>query len=138
MGIKVFVYGTLLSGFGNYNYYLKDKAKLIDKNASVEKFKIFDLGYFPACIFTDNPEDVVHGEVYSVCKETLRDLDRLEGYPRYYDRMNVNNLLMMEYPITMREPIWIYIQKIEQLRESAEHIESGNWREFCKEKRGDQ
>jgi len=138
MGIKVFVYGTLLSGFGNHDHYLKDKAKLISQDVMVEKFRMFNLGYFPTCVFTDNSEDIVHGEVYSVHKETLRDLDYLESYPRWYDRMNINHLVMMEYPIIMREPIWIYTQKIEQLREDAEHIPSGSWREFCEERRGDQ
>jgi gamma-glutamylcyclotransferase (GGCT)/AIG2-like uncharacterized protein YtfP len=95
---------------------------------------MFNLGYFPTCVFTNIPEDIVYGEVYSVHKETLRDLDYLESYPRWYDRINVNNLIMMEYPITVNDVIWIYAQKIGQLREGDEHIESGNWREYCNEK----
>lgn len=133
MGINVFVYGTLLSGFNNYNYYLKDKAKLIDKDVAVEKFKMFNLGFFPACIFTDNQADIVYGEIYSVDEETFQNLDRLEGYPRLYDRIKINEFLL-NYSYAEMKPIWIYVQKPEQLRESTEHIESGNWRKYCEQK----
>lgn len=134
MGIKVFVYGTLLSGYGSWRYYLENKAELISDYARVEGFKMFNLGYFPACIFTDNPEDIIQGEVYSISEQILLELDRLECYPNMYDRININDIVMMEYPISMNDTIWIYIQKIEQLRDTAEHIESGNWREYCKQK----
>jgi len=134
MGIKVFVYGTLLSGCGNWRYYLENKAELISNYARVEGFKMFNLGFFPACIFTGIPEDIVQGEVYSVSEQILLELDRLESYPRWYDRININDIIMMEYPISMNDIIWIYVQKNKQLRDDAEHIPSGNWREYWKQK----
>jgi gamma-glutamylcyclotransferase (GGCT)/AIG2-like uncharacterized protein YtfP len=34
----------------------------------------------------------------------------------------------------MNDTIWIYVQKAEQLRDSDEHIKSGNWREYCEKR----
>jgi gamma-glutamylcyclotransferase (GGCT)/AIG2-like uncharacterized protein YtfP len=136
MGIKVFVYGTLLFGCGNWRRYLENKAERISDYAKVEGFKMFNLGFFPTCIFTDNPEDIVYGEVYSVSEQILLELDHLECYPRWYDRININDIIMMEYPISMNDTIWIYVQKAEQLRDNDEHIPSGNWREYCEKRHG--
>ena len=48
---------------------------------------MFDLGAYPAV--TQNGNDVIHGEVYAVSEDTFNELDALEGYPDFYDRIQI-------------------------------------------------
>ena len=48
---------------------------------------MFDLGAYPAV--SQNGNDVIHGEVYAVPEATFIELDALEGYPDFYDRIQV-------------------------------------------------
>ena len=84
---KVFVYGTLLSGFANHEYYLKnaENAKLV-KMDTLPGFAMYDLGGFPAIKAKEGSK--VIGEVYDVDDEVLGGLDHLEGVHRgFYNRI---------------------------------------------------
>jgi len=81
----VFVYGTLKRGFWN-NYLLED-AEFLGEGTTLEKFKLFTVG-FPYAV-PDKSGLPLRGEVYRVCKGTLKRLDRLEGYPSHYRRKEV-------------------------------------------------
>ena len=78
--MKVFVYGTLKSGFGNH-YLLRDSKKVCNDSITGT---MYSLGGFPA--ITLKNDNKVFGEVYDVNKNVMGDLDMLEGYPRFYDR----------------------------------------------------
>lgn len=84
--VNVFVYGTLKKGEGNH-HLLAGRSVLICEN--VIKGELFDLGPFPAMKEGDGK---VHGEVYAVGPETLKDLDVLEGHPTFYERKPVKLL----------------------------------------------
>ncbi|MFW6226090.1 MAG: gamma-glutamylcyclotransferase family protein [Nanoarchaeota archaeon] len=89
---KIFVYGTLLSGEGNWKYYLKD-AKLLGEETLDGDFTMVSLGGFPGVIPTG--KGVVKGEVYEVDDLTYQEIERLEGYhpdPKiaFYSKMKVD------------------------------------------------
>lgn len=118
--IRVFVYGTLLAGFGNHRAYMQT-AKLVDK-ATVPG-KMYSLGGYPCVSVHGN--NTVHGEVYDIDEETLKHLDRLEGHPRFYQREIVE---------TSIGPAWIYLINNAEQQGYNNVVASGNWREFTQEK----
>ena len=81
--IKVAVYGTLKHG--RYNNVLLSRSEIL----SVERLKgweMYDLGAYPAVKPSDSTECTIHVEIYEVDKEVLKNIDRLEGFPRFYNR----------------------------------------------------
>lgn len=104
---KVFVYGSLLSGLYNNTALTHERrgrrgtlktwlvpmvapGKLLAKTATVNKWRMFDLGSFPAVRLGGRAH--VKGEVWEVTDAGLAALDRLEGYGRpggLYDRREV-------------------------------------------------
>jgi len=120
---KVAVYGTLKHQFANHAYL--EGAKLI----SVERIPYFTMypcipqseqaderwGY-PICVPSDNPENMVHVEVYEIKDDQMFYLlDSLEGYPRMYQRKLVQ---------TSTGEAWIYYQST---KPNTEIITSGEW-----------
>jgi len=83
----LFVYGTLKKGYGN-NYHLKN-SKYIKTLTIKSKYKLVDLGPFPALVPFENELFDVVGELYEVTKEDFLSCDYLEGYPNFYDRSKI-------------------------------------------------
>ncbi len=79
-------------------------------------FSMRNMGHFPACVQDNNSEKTILGEVWQATDETLKRLDRLEGYPNFYDRVEVD---------TFAGKAWIYINN-----KAAEYpeISSGDWK----------
>ena len=82
---RVFVYGTLRAGQPNHR--LLRGATAFGAATTAEPFVMHDLGAFPAIVA--GGATPIAGEVYEVDADTLRALDRLEGYPGFYDRVEV-------------------------------------------------
>jgi gamma-glutamylaminecyclotransferase len=82
---NVFVYGTLKQHF--HNHGLLSKSTLLGDAITVEKFLMLD-GGFPVVLQSLGVANkrAVRGEVYEIDAATLRNLDRLEGEGRMYDR----------------------------------------------------
>lgn len=78
---NVFVYGTLLKGERNHNYFLHDSTCL--GTATLSGYDMYDLGTYPGIV---SGSGRVKGEVYEVSEETLRGLDYLEGEGSLYIR----------------------------------------------------
>jgi len=80
----IFVYGTLMQGYGNWNRYLRDRSQLIT-NGTLRGYKLFDSGFPVASI---SPDDCVYGQVFLIDAgrepSVVRDLDFLEGYHKDY------------------------------------------------------
>jgi len=79
----VFVYGTLKRGYWNYDRFLTEAA-FVGTGQTSEHFRMRDVGFpmiFPSMIGMP-----VRGEVFDVDRDTLVELDRLEGEGRMYDR----------------------------------------------------
>ena len=90
---KVFVYGTLKAGFGN-NILLKD-SKLIEPEAYVVDWKMYSMfsNAFPVAVPISEGQAKTHlikGEVYEIDNSTELKLDRLEGYPNFYQKTRVS------------------------------------------------
>lgn len=95
--MTVFVYGTLRRGQGNHRL-LADAEFIADAyvthtHPGVRAIMV-SLGYFPGVVGVQETEltDIqqlaspVRGELYNVNTQTMRALDRLEGYPDFYNR----------------------------------------------------
>lgn len=103
---NVFVYGTLKRGYGN-NRLLRN-SEFVDVGVSADnEFTMYCNGGFPYVF--DSGEAFVAGEVYSVTDEVFGHLDGLEGYPRHYDRKQID--------VSTKKGIikcWIYIGQNEE------------------------
>lgn len=108
---KVFVYGTLKKGEGNYHRLLSS-SEYIGPNVTKEKYILGDVGV--PYLFSKEAglhhfdEDhrywkQVAGDVFTVNEETFAALDRLEGYPVHYNRMEIE--------LVDGQQAWVYYQE---------------------------
>lgn len=112
---KVFVYGSLKEGFGNYPYHLSNAVKL-GTFFTAPEYTMYSLGGFPAvCLGGDTS---IYGEVFRVTEEEMEGLDRLEGFPSFYNRKLIN---------TPWGKAWMYY--IEELTGDHDKVCDGVWRE---------
>lgn len=112
---KVFVYGSLREGLHNHPL-IADSRKVGEYRLELP-FTMYSLGGYPALI--DNEvTNLITGEVYEIDQPTFMRLDRLEGYPRYYDRRLID---------TPAGEAWVYFIND---REYTTVVESGDWKEF--------
>jgi gamma-glutamylcyclotransferase (GGCT)/AIG2-like uncharacterized protein YtfP len=79
---RVFVYGTLKSGFPNH--YLLEGCEFFGRAVTVPTYKMIENG-FPV-IIPDPDGRRLAGEIYVVDDETLARLDRLEREGSSYDQ----------------------------------------------------
>jgi gamma-glutamylcyclotransferase (GGCT)/AIG2-like uncharacterized protein YtfP len=117
----VFVYGTLMSGFGN-NRLLKGSA-LIDHASTEEEYVLVSNGIIPF-LMDDVQDSYIVGEVYEVDEKTLKNLDDLEGHPNWYERRIIN----VVSDIGDRLKAWAYFMPTKPI--GAEVIESGDYRSY--------
>ena len=92
----VAVYGSLKKGFGNHS--LLKHSKFIGEDI-VKGFEMRSMGAFP---FIRKGFGNVHIEIYEVDDLTMFNLDRLEGYPYFYNRIQVKTK-------NLKKKVWIYV-----------------------------
>jgi len=109
---KVFVYGTLKKGNSIRGLTMFQGADFVaDATTKNATFGLYDLGSFPAVGV--NGDNKIAGEVWEVDKETFDMLDRIEGYPTFYNRVEVE---------TSAGNAWMYyIPDIEMMDDSQIH-----------------
>ena len=107
----VFVYGSLKNGF--HNHSLLASSEFISIHLTDTNFTLVDLGMFPAVL--NQGTTAIQGEIYRINEMTLSELDKLEGYPRYYDRALIS---------TKFGKAWMYIL---QKNNNYPVVESGIW-----------
>ena len=84
----VFVYGSLKKDFKYH--WLIENAFLISNAETEEKFSLYRYPGADYPFMAESPQlNKVIGEVYEIDNRILRDLDRLEGYPTFYDRKKI-------------------------------------------------
>jgi gamma-glutamylcyclotransferase (GGCT)/AIG2-like uncharacterized protein YtfP len=110
---RVFVYGTLLRG--EVNHHLLEGARCCGPHRTEPRFTLFALGAYPGVV--DGGNTAVVGEVYVVNEIQLLRLDRLEDYPRLYDR----RLIATPYGRA-----WLYLYRGRVRDRHA--IRGGDWR----------
>ena len=108
--LPVFVYGTLMAGFHNYDYYLKGQTeKETPATVSGELFAVTG-GSFP-CLKLGN--EIIAGMVIDILPchfvDTLQSLDRLEGYCSSSDSgMYLRRKVSVITVTGKKTPAWIY------------------------------
>lgn len=95
--MKLFVYGTLKQGYSNHD--VLHGARFIGQEQFKLPFVMIDLGYFPGLLPSED-DHIIYGEVYEINKEILDKTDILEGYPYFYDRININDTWIYVLPLS--------------------------------------
>jgi gamma-glutamylcyclotransferase (GGCT)/AIG2-like uncharacterized protein YtfP len=117
---RVLVYGTLLSG--EANHHLLADALYLGSHRTARCFSMFLIGTYPGAV--RGGLTALSGEVYGLDSGGLSRLDRLEDYPRLYDRQ------------TLASPYgraWIYLYRGPV--QGRDLIPSGDWRAFAADPR---
>lgn len=119
---KVFVYGTLKGAFGNHRCMKSAEGEYL--GAGTINATMFNLGGFPkVSLVAEHLVNVVSGELYEVSDEGITTyLDRLEGYPSFYDRKIVDVTLESGEPYRA----WVYF--IDSPKQTENLLTEGVWR----------
>ena len=122
----VAVYGSLRSGMGNHQYYLSD-SEYKGTFSTEPEYTLHSLQWYPGLKLNGNTSVVM--EVYEVDEDTLKNLNRLEGYypgekSTFYDRIEIN---------TPWGKAFTYIYVNELSKESI--VESGDWVAYKKKEK---
>ena len=115
------VYGSLRRGMANHTYYLTS-SEYKGTFRTEPEYTLYSLVYYPGLKQNGNHSVVM--EVYEVDEETLKSLNRLEGYypgekSTFYDRIEINTPWGKAYT-------YIYVNELS--KESI--VESGDWVKF--------
>ena len=117
--VKLIVYGTLMSGERNHHFC----RNAVNITPCTVTGTLYDTGYgFPA--FMPEGDGLVEAELIEIPLAEWADVDRLEGYPRLYDRQ----LLQATLADGSEATGWVYVMNA--LPEQAKVIESGSWKEY--------
>ena len=115
--VKLVVYGTLMTGEGNHSLC----ANAVNITPCTIVGTLYDTGWgFPA--FEQTGDTVVHAELIEIPFEDWPNVDRLEGYPRLYDR----KLIQATLADGSVEDGWVYIMN--RIPTRATVIKSGDWK----------
>ena len=115
--VFLIAYGTLMTGERNHRFC----ENAVSITPCIVKGTLYDTGYgFPA--FVPEGATEVKAELIDIPISAWADVDRLEGYPRMYDRRL--------YPATLADgtktKAWIYVMN--RLPPQSTVIESGDWK----------
>jgi gamma-glutamylcyclotransferase (GGCT)/AIG2-like uncharacterized protein YtfP len=116
----VFVYGTLMRGFGNHRVMRYAQGEL-QARATVPG-ELIHLGGYPG--FRRAPKGTVHGEIYAVPPSGFGPLDSLEGVPNLYTRERIQATTEDGQTVEC----WIYVYARDG-RYAYGVLESGDWRD---------
>lgn len=123
IGDLCFVYGSLRHGLGNHWLFENGERHEDGIIPQSEGFLMHSLGPFPALQADSEEATDIVVEVY-LCdtQERIHSLDRLEGYPKFYDRRMVT--------LVDGRKGWVYFQH--EVRSTAAKVLSGDWSQFLK------
>jgi gamma-glutamylcyclotransferase (GGCT)/AIG2-like uncharacterized protein YtfP len=109
--VLVAVYGSLRKGMGNHGLLERNDAQLLSTER-VTGWNMYSLGGFP---YIEPGDGVITIEVYAVPITAMQPLDRLEGYPSFYNRKLIT---------TSKGDAWVYY--IEDY-DSSTPVPNGDW-----------
>lgn len=109
---RVFVYGTLRKGQRNH-HWLRN-ATALGTCATFPSFTLVNVGDFPGAV--ERGGQRIIGEVYEIGPPVLLHLDRLEGYPHFFDRKVIS---------TKFGSCWIYVYR--RAHGLEPRVMSGDW-----------
>lgn len=121
----VAVFGSLRQNL--WNNHILEESELVGTTKTDPIFTMKDLGSFPGLLHHGNSK--IEIEVYKVVDNiTFARLDRLEGYPNFYNRM----IIETEFGYA-----WIYYNPLQERYINAPTVESGNWVSYLNEMKKD-
>ena len=86
----VTVYGSLLKGLGNWHWHLNNpNSMLLGEHTINGGFVMVSLGGFPGLIPDEKSDSKIFVETYEVTEDVYKSIERLEGYPHFYDKRKV-------------------------------------------------
>lgn len=122
-GKLIAVYGSLLVGLHNHSVisqHGKDSYKLLGEDVIRDNFTLISLhDSFPGLIPNTDKDIPVKIEVYRVNEAVYQSVERLEGYPSFYDKHLVD---------TKFGQAEVYVLGEEYL--SYPIVESGDWKGY--------
>ncbi|MBS4536415.1 gamma-glutamylcyclotransferase [Clostridium sp. D2Q-14] len=136
---KIFVYGSLMKGFFNYNKYIKGKVKIsIAAKTKGKLYHLLERGY-PAMV--EGNQDI-YGELIEIenFQNNLKVLDKLENYTEKNFRVNEYNRIIKDIEVLETgEKVEAYVyqfnlENINNRKVDTIYIPSGNWREYMESK----
>ena len=128
--MKLFVYGSLMSGMHNSNFFLDSaKGEPLPAYTMSRRYRMYDLGSFPGVIKTEHNNTYIKGEVVEL--DSLKATDFLEGHPTFYKREIVGVVLDTTKIKEITLNAWMYIYQCHNF-EVAElpEVVHGNWRAY--------
>ncbi len=115
--IKIIAYGTLMTGERNHRFC----QNAISIQPCTITGTLYDTGWgYPALL--QEGDTTVHAELMEIPAADLPAMDRLEGYPDFYDRVQVPAKLEDGSSVEA----WVYVKK--DAPPQAVVIPSGNWK----------
>lgn len=135
MGNKLFVYGSLRTGFFNYEKYLK--GNVISTEEATIKGDLYHMPYkgYPAIA---KGNGIIQGEVITVKNPdvVIKAIDEMEGFKGEGNPTNEYHKINVE--VTLKEnnekiecPIYFYNKDIdEKFNDEAIFIENGDWKDY--------
>ena len=115
----VFVYGTLKQG--HQNNVLMSTSKFLGRAMTIDKYVMYQSGipFVSKSLSTTN----ISGEIYSVSKKTMDNLDLLEHHPDWYVREKVPVRVIDREGEIKTVDAWLYFN--EEIPHSATQVKSG-------------
>jgi gamma-glutamylcyclotransferase (GGCT)/AIG2-like uncharacterized protein YtfP len=87
---KITVYGSLLEGLGNWKWHLdNDESTKLGEHVLEDNLVMVSFGGFPGLIVDNNVRNKIFVETYEVSDRVFKSVERLEGYPSFYDRRTI-------------------------------------------------
>lgn len=133
--LKVFVYGSLRTGFFNYDLYLKGKVS--KSTLGKTKGKLFHMPHkgYPALL---DGEDYVYGEIMEIddYEKVVISMDEMEGYYEIDGKDNEYNRIAVDVlneETNETEKCYIYkfaVHDENEFYKNSIHIEHGDWKKF--------
>ena len=104
----IFVYGTLLRGNHNHEYYLGGSRYL--GQGLLSGYALYDLGSYPGV--KQKAGDFVKGEVYAIDAETLVRLNHLEGEGTLYALKR--EAILMDGQTLSNVGVYVYLHEVDE------------------------
>ena len=115
----VAVYGSLRKGLGNHRL-LSTSESLGTHTVSIP-FHMVSLGGFPALAPNDTVQEITVELYRSDDPQVYSNLDSLEGYPTFYNRMQI---------VVNDKPAWVYYIEDPMYTRGRDRVEDGDWSKF--------
>jgi gamma-glutamylcyclotransferase (GGCT)/AIG2-like uncharacterized protein YtfP len=131
--LPFFVYGTLMTGFGNHNRIAKGKTTYIREASTIGT--LYSVGGFPGLIKAG--EDDIQGQLLFIDPKlydsTLKEMDRLEGYHKGMEKESlylrrVVDVMDDDTGSVLKAWVYYFNKPVDRLL----HLPHGSWREHAK------